>query len=168
MKTRFEMRKEILRRAIALSKTEEEVWDELNFYRKRMAMQEKSRPIEPIRQTVLRWLKKWGKELHLVKDVEFESPIEETLWMALKKEKIDFEYQKWIGSYRVDFFLPSNKMKLIVEVLGRDYHSSWEQQRRDMARKRYLQGQGYMVLEYPGSDINRDVFKCVGEIKSFL
>jgi very-short-patch-repair endonuclease len=162
------MRKEILRRAIVLDRTEEEIWDELARYRRANDIREDSFVPEKVGPIIKRVLDNWGKELEVVEDTQFESPIEEILWMALKRERIEFEYQKEIGPYRVDFFFPSGRTKLVVELLGKEYHSDWKQQKRDMARRRYLAGKGYMVLEYSGFDINQDVFKCVNEIKSFL
>ena len=163
------MRREVLRRAMALNKTEEEIWDELNRHRHRVSMQTDSHIAEVISPILTRLLERWKKELKIVTGIRFESPVEATLWMALKREKIKFKYQKKIGPYRVDFFFLNCDKNLVVEILGMDYHfSTSEQIRRDLTRRRYLQAQGYMVLEFPGSDIYRDVFKCVEEIKSFL
>ncbi len=48
------------------------------------------------------------------------------------------------------------KVKIIVECDGYTYHNSKESFQQDRARDRQLQLNGYRVLRYAGSDINKD------------
>lgn len=69
-----------------------------------------------------------------------------------------------IGPYRVDFFIGyrdgTKKLGgLVVEIDGHDFHEKTKEQvERDKARDRYLQGCGFHVLRFPGSEVWRDPF----------
>lgn len=92
--------------------------------------------------------------------------------------------QKQIGKYRVDILLTlimdgyydyqtegiiSGKHSLIIECDGHDYHEKTkEQASSDKSRDRELQAIGYNIFRFAGSDIYKDVFKCVTECIEYL
>ncbi|EHW7084039.1 endonuclease domain-containing protein [Klebsiella aerogenes] len=79
------------------------------------------------------------------------------------------ESEKWFGDkqkhgrYRVDFILKD--ARLIIELDGYEYHSSKEQLENDAVRQRYLTRAGYSVIRFTGQEINRNVLKCVKEVR---
>ena len=95
-----------------------------------------------------------------------ESPIEERFWVALR-ERVALEdlslikQQHEIARYRVDFAIPE-KM-LCIELDGHDFHKTKSQRTYDAQRERYLLSEGWKVVRYTGSEIHRDVRKCVSE-----
>ena len=80
---------------------------------------------------------------------------ESKLWhLYLKNIKPRFTRQKIIGSYIVDFYCP--KLKLAIEIDGVQHYleENIEYERR---REAYLQNEGYKLLRFYNSDINRDI-----------
>lgn len=69
-------------------------------------------------------------------------------------ESLDIEYepQKHIGRWVVDFYVPSKL--LVIECDGDYWHSKPEVQERDARKDTYLTQQGYNVLRLPGSQIH--------------
>ena len=73
--------------------------------------------------------------------------------------------QATIGDYRADFLIEFSGRKIVVECDGHDFHEKTKAQAaHDRARDRYMQGLGYRVYRYTGSEIWKDVQKCVQEI----
>lgn len=68
--------------------------------------------------------------------------------------------------YRLDFALFSTGgMKLAIECDGHDYHERTKQQaKHDKERDRWLQGQGWFVARFTGSEIYKDPFEVVSKI----
>lgn len=78
-------------------------------------------------------------------------------------------------TYRLDFCLlvkfegRSEVHRIVVECDGHDFHErTKEQARRDRKRDRDLQMAGMKVFRFTGSEIFRDVRKCVSEIQTYL
>lgn len=94
------------------------------------------------------------------------SPIEISFWEVAKPLIPELEREVWIGSYRVDFLIPSQKV--IVELYGYEYHSSKDQFTNDRKRERFLQQQGYHLMSFSGREINNDTRACVQEVLEFL
>lgn len=79
-----------------------------------------------------------------------------------------------IGKYRVDFIVAHTN--IVVECDGYYNHKTKEQIEHDYERDRYLIRQGFTVLRFSGSEINKDpdgcakeivnTVKCLGEIDS--
>ncbi len=74
-------------------------------------------------------------------------------------------------TYRADLFveytnLPTGTTKrVVVEADGHDFHErTKEQAKRDRQRDRDMQGEGYSVLRFTGSEIHADAAKCASEI----
>lgn len=75
-----------------------------------------------------------------------------------------------IGCYVVDFLIDD----VIVEIDGKDYHTTLEQREKDYRRERWLIANGYTVVRFTGAEINSYLSSCVDDagkicksIKSF-
>lgn len=90
-----------------------------------------------------------------------ESPIEVSLYRAMRLVGLSPAPQVQIDRYRADFVLD----RLIVECDGHDFHSSREQRTRDAGRDRFLMAAGYQVIRFTGTEIHRDAVKCANEVK---
>ena len=96
-----------------------------------------------------------------------ESPIEQSFWQAGYPrfgEELVPQYQ--IGSYRVDFAIPS-KM-IAIELDGHDYHKTKTQRTNDAQRERFLERQGWRVIRFTGTEVYRDIDKCFQELTAFI
>ncbi|EDN70716.1 protein containing DUF559 [Beggiatoa sp. PS] len=94
------------------------------------------------------------------------TPIEKMFWEAGKGIIKNMEPQKWIGRYRVDFFV--SEKNLIIELDGHDYHKTKEQRTHDAERQRFLELNGYRVTRFTGTEIYQNVNKCVKETIDLL
>ncbi|MCC6499425.1 MAG: DUF559 domain-containing protein [Anaerolineales bacterium] len=91
------------------------------------------------------------------------SPIEISFWETAKPLIPELEKEVWIDrKYRVDFLIPSKK--IIVELYGFQYHNTKRKITKDAERERYLQRAGYRVIRFTGTEIYKDVQKCVNEV----
>lgn len=104
----------------------------------------------------------------------------------MKITQIDLVFPQYgIGDYRVDFVLiriegnwidwrsESFKVfvlpKVIVECDGHDFHEKdREQAKKDKARDRFLQAEGFRVFRFTGSEIVQDPIKCAQEVNRFF
>jgi very-short-patch-repair endonuclease len=94
-----------------------------------------------------------------------ESPIEWRLYNALKRRGYEVKTQVRCGAFRIDLALP--QYRVAIECDGHAFHSSPSQKSRDRRRTAYLYRNGWnSVLRFTGSEINRDVEKCVDRIES--
>jgi very-short-patch-repair endonuclease len=74
-------------------------------------------------------------------------------------------------SIRADILVwcPGNeKIKLIVECDGYEYHSSKESFEKDRKRDRLLKSKGYDVIRFSGSEIFRDPVKVSSDLYDFI
>lgn len=135
--------------------------------------------------TIWRWMKKLNVPTRSHKDPEYRekylerwreynrrlglkkrnlgemTSIESICHAAFEALNLEFVFEKFIHPYRVDFFFPSHG--LIIEAMGKYWHSRPEQQRHDIERKQFLEACGYTVLEWFGPDIKADVWRLVDE-----
>lgn len=88
-----------------------------------------------------------------------ESPIERILVNKLYENNIKFETQKNIGPYRSDIVIGN----LIVECDGAEFHKQ-----PNHKRDNYLKSKGYIVKHFTGSEINRNCFLVLKEIKKII
>ena len=119
------------------------------------------------RSNAMRWLEKC------------ESPIERIFMAALWALHVPTGIEGWqpqveVGPYRVDFVYTYNiegigvPVKVAVELDGHEFHEKTKAQaKRDKAKDRYLQKQGYYVFRYTGSDVFADPERCIQEIHDF-
>ena len=92
---------------------------------------------------------------------------EKHIWYDfLKKLPITVKRQKNIGSYIVDFFIPSKQ--LVIEIDGIQ-HGMDEAIKADETRDAYLNSLGITVLRYTNEAINKDfgavcndILSCIG------
>ena len=93
------------------------------------------------------------------------SPIEISFWETAKPLIPELEKEVWIDKkYRVDFLIPSKKV--VIELYGYQHHNSKEKITKDAERERYLQKVGYQVIRFTGTEVFKDVRKCVYEVLS--
>jgi len=93
------------------------------------------------------------------------SPIEISFWETAKPLIPELENEVWIDKkYRVDFLIPSKK--IIIELYGYQHHNSKAKITKDAERERYLQRVGYQVIRFTGTEVFKDVRKCVYEVLS--
>lgn len=91
------------------------------------------------------------------------SPIEVSFWETAKPLIPELQKEVWIDKkYRVDFLIPSKKV--IIELYGYQHHNTKEKITKDAERERYLQRLGYQVIRFTGTEVFKDVRKCVNEV----
>lgn len=151
------MRREVLKVARQKNIPEDDIWLELQIYRKTHPGEKKEDT--RVKSLITKILTK--RKIHITK-----SPLEDTLKRALEIRKIHFTTQEKIGKYRVDFFFPQGR--LVVEADGKEYHSSEEQRLKDFERMCEIMRKGYALLRFRGTDIYKDVEGCVDKISLFL
>ena len=82
-----------------------------------------------------------------------QTPEEGKLWhLYLKKLEPCFSRQKLLGTYLVDFYCP--KLKLVIEIDG-EQHYLEENVAYEKRREDYFQKEGYKILRFYNSDINK-------------
>ena len=80
---------------------------------------------------------------------------ENKIWhILLKRMKPRFFRQYVIGNYIVDFYCP--KLKLIIEIDGEQHYFA-ENEKYERNRTRFLENEGYRILRFYNSDINRKI-----------
>jgi len=93
------------------------------------------------------------------------SPIEISFWETAKPLIPELQKEVWIDQkYRVDFLIPSKKE--VIELYGYKYHNTKEKITKDAERERYLQRLGYQIIRFTGTEVFKDVHKCVYEVLS--
>ena len=89
---------------------------------------------------------------------------------AFGKDTFDRQYP--IGPYFADFYFPKNK--LVLEIDGKDYHTSPEQVAHDRKRDIYMNKQGYAVVRVTGSMAERNtsgvlsVIRAIDDVNTFF
>lgn len=105
-----------------------------------------------------------------INDLFADSPLEDTLWDAFKRERIDAERQWEVGAgmvrYRLDFaiFCPAGPVD--IECDGDTWHADKAAIPRDNARNNYLTSQGWHVLRFNGHQIREELDTCLATIKA--
>jgi len=95
------------------------------------------------------------------------SPIERAFWAAAKPRIPELKKECPIGEkYRVDFLVPS--CDVVIELYGYRYHKTKEKLSSDAERERDLQRRGYEVIRFTGSEITKDVDRCVYDVISII
>lgn len=155
--TAIKMRREVVKLAIEKNVSEDDIWWQLEIYKKANSI--KAKPIPCIKDILSCII---GVDKIRITD----SPIEDALKYELQGRQIEFEAQKEIGKYRVDFYFA--KAKLVVECDGKEYHSDFIQQEKDIKREFEIMKKGYIVLRFKGSEIYQDVIGCVDKIEELL
>ena len=86
-----------------------------------------------------------------------------------KRYFADFVFD-YYGDGNPGYYLePENKLKLIVECDGHEFHEKTKEQvQHDNERDYDLKMAGYDVLHYSGSQIYNDPFKCAKEVYDYI
>ena|GEM_PF-838678 len=92
---------------------------------------------------------------------------EQRLWKELRKLDANFRRQAPIGRYFADF--ASHGRKVVIEVDGGVHERLADVAARDVARQRWLEGEGYRVLRFSDRQVYDDVPSVVAAItEAFL
>lgn len=91
----------------------------------------------------------------------FESPLEQ-IFYELALLDLHLYPQHRVGKYRLDFAIP-DKM-IAIELDGHEYHKTKYQRTHDAQRDRWLFGQGWHVLRFTGTEIYKDLDRCIDEV----
>jgi len=97
-----------------------------------------------------------------------DTPIEQHLYNAMIKEKIDkyFIPQYSEGPYTMDF--ASREFMIGVECDGKDFHTAEHQVERDKNRDAYLSRCGWKMIRIEGVAIVRTPQYCIEKIKKIM
>ena len=87
------------------------------------------------------------------------TPIEHRLYEAMRADGLSPQVQFGVGRFRVDFAFPD--VQLAVEADGREWHDQVRDRRRDLR----LEADGWQVVRFTGSEINRDAAACARAVK---
>lgn len=88
------------------------------------------------------------------------------LWQILKNKRaygLDFDRQKIIGNYIVDFYCP--KLNLVLEIDGSSHDDKYEY---DARRDDYLTGLGLTVLHIEDRDVKFNMSKVLYMIEAVI
>ncbi|MGV9142182.1 MAG: DUF559 domain-containing protein, partial [Promethearchaeota archaeon] len=83
--------------------------------------------------------------------------IEKKIMKELDKSGINYEFQKEIGDYWADFYLPN--YNAIIEADG----NFWHQDGIKEDRENFLWESGYNVIHFSGTEIHNNVEGCITE-----
>jgi len=89
---------------------------------------------------------------------EQETSIEKAIKEILLIKKIDFEQQKQLGPWFVDFYLP--KYNLVIECDGDYWHSLPDVVKRDKCKNHWLWRNGFSYIRLKEKDIKKDALKA--------
>ena len=95
-----------------------------------------------------------------------ESPIELTFFFEAMLQIQDLKPQVEVGPYRVDLAIPEKKVA--IELDGHEFHKTRLQRTNDAERRIFLQKQGWEVITFTGSQINKDVHQCIEDAKEII
>lgn len=95
-----------------------------------------------------------------------ESPIEKSFWDAAFHRIPGLVCQHPLNGFRLDFAIPEKK--IAIELDGHEFHKTKEQRTHDAERERKIQSYGWRVIRFTGSEIHKDVSKCVNEVRNLI
>ena len=121
----------------------------------------------PIYRNFIKNLPRNTKLRQLSKDKRKEGILSEVLfWQEVHKgkfHKIDFDRQRIIGNYIVDFYVKS--LGLVVEVDGRSHDHKKEY---DAQRQAYLENLGLKVFRCSDIDVKKNIDSVFRELEKFI
>jgi very-short-patch-repair endonuclease len=104
-----------------------------------------------------------------INDLFHESPLEDTVWEAFKRERIEAERQLYVAERRVayclDFAIMCQRGKVDVECDGDTWHAQKDAIPKDNARNNFLTSRGWSVLRFASKQINEELSICLGNVK---
>lgn len=86
------------------------------------------------------------------------TPLELSVAKVLDSLNVEFELQKIIGVYIVDFYIPARN--LIIEADG-NWHNEPERKERDRKRDRWLKSRGYHIIRIKEPEIKKNAKEAV-------
>lgn len=106
-------------------------------------------------------------------DLLYGSPLEETLWSALRKEGIPAQREYMVSrtaakkkeQFYLDFVLFCKDVNIVIECDGDTYHSSIEEIRYDKDRDVKVQNMRFVVYRFPTDKILHHLPETVQHIK---
>nr|WP_315249284.1 DUF559 domain-containing protein [uncultured Duganella sp.] len=123
----------------------------------------KQSPIEMLLQVAIQAVAR-------VNGFKFSEPIDVNVWST----GLVITPQAPIGKYRADFVVSYHRFQgedsaVVVECDGTAFHERTEpERRREKARDRFMQKQGWKVFRYTGREIMDDPYTIAAEILSHL
>ncbi|MCZ2084656.1 MAG: endonuclease domain-containing protein [Flavobacteriales bacterium] len=87
-------------------------------------------------------------------------------WKEVRNNKfygIDFDRQRIIGNYIVDFYVKA--LGLVIEIDGTSHDDKEEY---DAERQQFLEGLGLKVFRIPNSDMMNDRERVMADLKGFV
>lgn len=87
-------------------------------------------------------------------------------WNEVKRKKIldlDFDRQKIIGNYIVDFYI--KKLGIVIEIDGVSHNEKLEE---DEIRDNYLKSLGLTVLRYSDLEVNHNLDNVIQDLKNHI
>lgn len=100
-----------------------------------------------------------------INDLYYTSPLEDTIYRALKRKKIRPERQFYVKAerkmYCLDFCVFCKERNIDVECDGETYHTLPKALARDRERNNELMSQGWSVLRFSGSQIRENLPECL-------
>lgn len=101
---------------------------------------------------------------------KIESPIEDdlagaiTAWIDHHDSDAVVATQVPLGPYRLDMVIVSGNRRLVVEADGAAFHNNPAMIEHDKRRDRFCVTQGYAVMRFTGSEIQRDPRGCAAQV----
>lgn len=96
-----------------------------------------------------RWTEEWS-----VASYSAGTSIERAIWKVLDKYHVQYETQKYLGSRRVDIYIPKNR--LVIECDGTYWHSLPGAKERDEPLDQWCANNGYKIIRLKQVDIDID------------
>ncbi len=125
--------------------------------------------------------KEWRRLVHIptskrklfeakeINDLWDTSPLEEKMYLEMKKRKISAERQFYVKVakqfYCLDFGIFCKKGNIDLECDGEKYHTLPEALAKDRERNNELTSHGWQVLRFSGKEINRALDSCFVKIE---
>jgi len=107
-----------------------------------------------------------------INDLYDTSPLEEKMYLEMKKRGITTERQFYVkvgtGFYCLDFGIFCKKGDIDVECDGEKYHILPEALTRDRQRNNQLTSFGWSVLRFTGKEINQTIKNCFRTIETTI
>ncbi len=104
-----------------------------------------------------------------INDLYDTSPLEEKMYLEMKKQKISPERQVYVKegkeSYYLDFGIFCQDGNIDVEADGERYHTLPQALKRDRMRNNQLTSFGWHILRFSGQEINHSLCSCLSIIK---
>ncbi len=115
----------------------------------------------PIKLPANKYLRKNARELRKNSTLS-----EVLLWNLLKNKRtngLDFDRQRIIGNYIVDFYCP--KLKLVIEIDGCSHDNKYIY---DKKRDEYLKSLGLSVIHFDDHDVKFQIDKVILSIEEII